>query len=105
MNTIITIGRQYGSGGRFVGKKIAEHYGIKFWDNELLDRVAAESGYAREILERERAVTVREKAIQEAEKDIRIDSIFEKINSHSREARLADEPQQKPRGLNLSFIW
>ena len=53
MNTIITIGRQYGSGGRFVGKKIAEHYGIKFWDNELLDRVAAESGYAREILEKQ----------------------------------------------------
>jgi cytidylate kinase len=53
MNTIITIGRQYGSGGRFVGKLIAEHYGIKFWDNELLDRVAAESGYAREILEKQ----------------------------------------------------
>lgn len=53
MNTIITIGRQYGSGGRAVGMKLAEHYGIKFWDNQLLDRVAGESGYAREILERQ----------------------------------------------------
>lgn len=53
MNTIITIGRQYGSGGRAVGMKIAEHYGIKFWDNQLLDRVAGESGYAREILEKQ----------------------------------------------------
>lgn len=51
MNTIITIGRQYGSGGRAVGQKIAEHYGIRFWDNEILDRVAKDSGYAKEILE------------------------------------------------------
>ena len=49
MNTIITIGRQYGSGGRAVGQKIAEHYGIRFWDNEILDRVAKDSGYAKEM--------------------------------------------------------
>ena len=53
MKTIITIGRQYGSGGRAVGQKIAQHYGIKFWDNELLDKVAEDSGYAREFLERQ----------------------------------------------------
>ena len=51
MNTIITIGRQYGSGGRAVGQKIAEHYGIRFWANEILDRLAKDSGYAKEILE------------------------------------------------------
>ena len=38
MNTIITIGRQYGSGGREIGQKIADHYGIKFYDRELLAR-------------------------------------------------------------------
>ena len=36
MHTIITIGRQYGSGGREVGQKLAAHYGINFYDNELL---------------------------------------------------------------------
>ncbi len=40
MNTIITIGRQYGSGGREVGQKLAAHYGINFYDNELITKVA-----------------------------------------------------------------
>ena len=53
MNTIITIGRQYGSGGREIGKKLAEHYGIKFYDKELLALVAKESGYCKEIIQRE----------------------------------------------------
>ena len=34
MNTIITIGRQYGSGGREIGKKIAEKLGIPYFDKE-----------------------------------------------------------------------
>lgn len=38
MNTIITIGRQFGSGGREIGEKLAKHYGIKYYDKELLDR-------------------------------------------------------------------
>ena len=32
MNTIITIGRQFGSGGREIGKKVAEYFEIKFYD-------------------------------------------------------------------------
>lgn len=53
MNTIITIGRQYGSGGREIGQKIADHYGIKFYDRELLAQVAKDSGFAKEIIQRE----------------------------------------------------
>ena len=51
MNTIITIGRQYGSGGREIGQKIADHYGIKFYDRELLARVAKDSGFCKEIIQ------------------------------------------------------
>ena len=36
MNTIITIGRQFGSGGHEIGEKLAAHYGIKCFDKELL---------------------------------------------------------------------
>ena len=36
MNKVITIGRQYGSGGREIGQKVAEYYGIPFYDNELI---------------------------------------------------------------------
>ena len=50
-NTIITIGRQYGSGGREIGHKLAEALGIKYYDNELLDRAAKDSGICQELFE------------------------------------------------------
>ena len=49
MNTIITIGRQYGSGGKEIGKKLAEYYNIPFYDKELL-KVAAKAVSARRCL-------------------------------------------------------
>lgn len=52
MKKVITIGRQYGSGGREIGKKLAERYGIPFYDNELITRAAKESGFAEETFER-----------------------------------------------------
>lgn len=51
MNTIITIGRQFGSGGREIGEKVAEHFGIQCLDKELLSRAAKESGICEEMLE------------------------------------------------------
>lgn len=50
MNTIITIGRQFGSGGHEIGEKLAKYYGIKYYDKELLTRAAKESGYCEEML-------------------------------------------------------
>ena len=49
--SIITIGRQYGSGGREIGEKVAERLGIKCYDSELLDRAAKDSGMCQEIFE------------------------------------------------------
>lgn len=51
MNTVITIGRQFGSGGREVGQKLAEYYGIPFYDKELLKVAAQESGICEEMFE------------------------------------------------------
>ena len=51
MNTIITIGRQFGSGGREIGVKVAEHFGIKCYDKELLSRAAKESGFCEEMIQ------------------------------------------------------
>ena len=50
-DTIFTIGRQYGSGGRLIGKKLAEDLGIPFYDQELLTIAAKESGFCQEIFE------------------------------------------------------
>lgn len=49
MNTIITIGRQFGSGGHEIGEKLAQFWGIKCYDKELLARAAKESGYCEEM--------------------------------------------------------
>ena len=47
---IISIGRQYGSGGREIGKKLAEIFNIDFYDKELITLAAKESGFSEEIL-------------------------------------------------------
>lgn len=51
MNTIITIGRQFGSGGREIGQKLAENFGIKYYDKELLSRAAKDSGFCEEMIQ------------------------------------------------------
>ena len=48
---IITISRQFGSGGRTVGHLIAEKLGIPFYDKELVEHVALESGFAPKFVE------------------------------------------------------
>ena len=50
MKTVITIGRQFGSGGREIGEKLAQAYDIKYYDKELIARAAKESGFCEEIL-------------------------------------------------------
>ncbi|MCI8867082.1 MAG: cytidylate kinase-like family protein [Anaerotignum sp.] len=47
-NKIITISRQYGSGGRIVGKKLADALGVPFYDNELINLAAEKTGLSKE---------------------------------------------------------
>lgn len=48
---VITIGRQFGSGGRAIGKAVAETLGIPFYDKEIIKQIAKESGLSHEILD------------------------------------------------------
>ena len=50
MNTVITLGRQFGSAGREIGEKVAEYFGITCYDKELLSRAAKESGFCEEMI-------------------------------------------------------
>lgn len=50
-NKVITISRQFGSGGRTIGKAVAERLGIPYYDKELVDAVAKESGFSHEFIE------------------------------------------------------
>ena len=51
-NIIICIGRQLGSGGHVVAKKIAEVFGCKLYDKEILNLAARESGFCEECFEK-----------------------------------------------------
>ena len=51
MKSVITIERQTGSGGREIGRMLAEQLGIPFYDSNLLQRAAQESGFCEEIFE------------------------------------------------------
>lgn len=48
---IITVSREYGSGGRYVGQLVAEKLGIKFYDKDIIKRVAEETGLEEEYIE------------------------------------------------------
>lgn len=48
---VITIAREYGSGGRYIGRLIANKLGIKFYDKDLIIEVAKETGLAEEYIE------------------------------------------------------
>ena len=49
---IITIGRQYGSGGRVIGKLLAEALGVPFYNKEIIELAAKKSGMSQEVFEK-----------------------------------------------------
>ena len=51
MNTIINVGRSFGSGGGFVAQAIGRKLGIPVYDNELISKAAEESGYSKSVFE------------------------------------------------------
>ena len=53
MHKIITISREFGSGGRELGKRLAEALHIPCYDHELIDRLAEESGLSKEYITNE----------------------------------------------------
>lgn len=48
---IITISREYGSGGRYVGRLIADKLGIKFYDKEIITKLAERTGLSEQYIE------------------------------------------------------
>ena len=51
-NTVITIGRQFGSGGRELGRTLADAFGFRYYDKELLSEAAKRAGMSPEFFER-----------------------------------------------------
>lgn len=51
INKIITISRQFGSGGGYIGKRLAEQLGLPLYDKKVLDIAAKDSGFSEEVLQ------------------------------------------------------
>lgn len=51
MKKIITISREFGSGGRTIGRLAAEKLGYQFYDKELIEKVSEESGFSQKYIE------------------------------------------------------
>ncbi len=50
-HVVITIAREYGSGGRYVGRLVADKLGIKFYDKDFIEKLAQETGLSEEYIE------------------------------------------------------
>ena len=50
-NIVITVSREYGSGGRYVGRLVADILGIKFYDKDIITKLAEETGLTEEYIE------------------------------------------------------
>lgn len=46
---IITISREFGSGGRFIGEEVAKKLGIKYYDKDIIGQIAEKSGFSPNI--------------------------------------------------------
>ncbi len=51
MRKLVTISREYGSGGRIIGKLLADKLNVPFYDKEIIDMAVEESGFSREMIE------------------------------------------------------
>ena len=47
---IITISREFGSGGRFIGEEVAKKLGIKYYDKDIIGQIAEQSGFSPEYI-------------------------------------------------------
>mgnify|MGYP000594550547 FL=1 len=48
---IITISREFGSGGRFIGEEVAQQLGIAYYSENIIDQIAQQSGLSPEYIE------------------------------------------------------
>lgn len=50
MNKIITISREFGSGGREIGKRLADKLGFRYYDKEIITEIAKETGMSEQYI-------------------------------------------------------
>lgn len=56
---IITISREFGSGGRFIGEKVAKKLGMKYYDKDIIGQIAEQSGFSPEYIQEKAELSTR----------------------------------------------
>ena len=51
LKRIVTISREFGSGGRFIGEEVAKKLGMKYYDKDIIGRIAEKSGFSLEYIQ------------------------------------------------------
>ena len=82
-NFIITISRQYGSGGRLIGEKLAKILNVNFYDKELIDIVVDKTGLARGVIELKDECFINDNIFFTAYNKGKFESPFAKDKNHS----------------------
>ena len=58
---IITISREFGSGGRFIGEEVAQQLGIAYYSENIIDQIAQQSGLSPEYIEENARIIPKER--------------------------------------------
>ena len=58
---IITISREFGSGGRFIGEEVAKKLGVAYYDKNIIDEIAEQSGLSPDYIQESAELSPREK--------------------------------------------
>ena len=56
---IITISREFGSGGRFIGEEVAKKLGIAYYDKNIINQIAVESGLSPDYIQESAELTTK----------------------------------------------
>ena len=116
MVKIITISREFGSGGRSIGKIVAKKLGIPCYDKDFIEKIAEETGYAKEFIADESEYAPNSNSLaymfigrgldglSNADKKYRAERIVKQYGESSvePEKRLADK--DKKRKLNYKYF-
>ena len=105
---IITISREFGSGGCFIGEEVAKQLGIKYYDKDIIARIAEQSGFSAEYIEEKAELSPKKGllAYAFAGRDITGKSVEDMVYEAQRKVilELADKESCVIIGRNADFI-
>ena len=90
---IITISREFGSGGRFVGEEVAKKLGIAYYDKNVINEIAEKSGLSPEYIQENAELSPKKGmfAYALAGRDITGRSVEDMVHDHWKKCRLYPE--------------